>query len=53
MDFEYPCPSSTEDRWFLLQASEAPVADGTGAVVFHVDITARKLLTDRLGTLVD
>ena len=53
VDFEYPCPSPTEDRWFLVRASEAPVADGTGAVVFHVDITARKLLTDRLGVLAD
>jgi diguanylate cyclase (GGDEF)-like protein/PAS domain S-box-containing protein len=53
MDFEYPCPSPTEDRWFLLQASGAPIADGTGAVVFHVDITARKLLSDRLAVIAD
>jgi diguanylate cyclase (GGDEF)-like protein len=53
MDVEYPCPSPTEDRWFLMQASAVPVRDGAGAVVFHVDITARKLLTDRLAVLAD
>ena len=53
MDFEYPCPSAVEDRWFLLRASAAPVADGTGVIVFHIDITARKLLTDRLTTLAE
>ena len=47
-EFEYPGPSPIEDRWFMLSASSAPVDAGTGAVVFHVDITARKLMTDRL-----
>ena len=51
MDFEYPCPSPTEDRWFLMQAKAAPIAGGTGAVVLHVDITSRKLLSDRLASL--
>ncbi len=46
-DFEYPCPSPTEDRWFLLRASSAPIEDGAGVVLFHVDITARKLLEQR------
>ncbi len=46
MDFEYPCPSATEDRWCLLQASAAPVANGAGAVLLHVDITDRKLAAD-------
>jgi len=53
IDAEYPCPSPTEDRWFLLQASALPVCDGAGAAVFHVDITPRKQLTDRLGVLAD
>ncbi len=53
VDFEYACPSPTEDRWFLMRAAAAPVADGTGVVLFHVDITARKLLSDRLAVLVD
>ncbi len=48
LEFEYPCPSPIEDRWFVLSASSAPVDAGAGAVVFHVDMTARKLMTDRL-----
>lgn len=47
-EFDYPCPSPIEDRWFMLSASAAPVDAGAGAVLFHVDITARKLMTDRL-----
>ena len=50
-DVEYPCPSPNEDRWFLLQVSSAPVVDGGGLVMFHVDITARKALSDRLAAL--
>jgi diguanylate cyclase (GGDEF)-like protein len=52
-DFEYPCPSPIEDRWFLLQASAAPVSAGSGAVVQHIDITARKLSADALSVLAD
>jgi diguanylate cyclase (GGDEF)-like protein/PAS domain S-box-containing protein len=53
IDAEYPCPSPTEDRWFLVQASALPECEGAGAVVFHTDITARKQLTDQLGVLAD
>ncbi len=53
MDVEYPCPSPTEDRWFLLQASALPVREGAGAVVFHIDVTAHQELTDRLVVLAD
>ncbi len=42
-DFEYSCDSPTEERWFRLQASSVPVSDGSGLVLFHVDITAIKL----------
>ncbi|MEO8267562.1 MAG: EAL domain-containing protein [Ilumatobacteraceae bacterium] len=52
-EFEYPCPSPIEDRWFMLFASSAPVDAGAGAVLFHVDITARKLMTDRLVELAE
>ncbi len=52
-EFEYPCPSPIEDRWFMLSASSAPVDAGAGAVLFHVDITARKLMTDRLVELAE
>jgi diguanylate cyclase (GGDEF)-like protein len=53
LDLEYPCPSPIEDRWFLLQASAAPLVEGAGAVLFHVDVTARKLLADRLVDLAE
>jgi len=40
--YEYPCPSPTQPRWFILNV--AALHDGTtGAVVSQVDITARKL----------
>jgi signal transduction histidine kinase len=39
---EYPCHSPTEQRWFLLTASPLGTPDG-GAVVAHIDTTARKL----------
>ena len=47
-ELEYACPSPIEDRWFRLQASSAPVHDGSGIVLFHVNVTARKLLELRL-----
>jgi diguanylate cyclase (GGDEF)-like protein len=53
MDVEYPCPSPTEDRWFLVQASALPVGDRTGAVVFHVDVTTRKQLADQVAMLAE
>jgi diguanylate cyclase (GGDEF)-like protein/PAS domain S-box-containing protein len=48
-EFEYPCPSPIEDRWFLLHAAAAPVRDGAGVVLFHVNVTAQRLLEYRLG----
>jgi diguanylate cyclase (GGDEF)-like protein/PAS domain S-box-containing protein len=53
MAAEYPCPSPTDDRWFMVQASALAEPECAGAVVFHVDITERKRLTDRLGVLAD
>ena len=53
IDVEYPCPSPTEDRWFLVQASALPVGDRTGAVVFHVDVTTRKQLADQVAMLAE
>jgi PAS domain S-box-containing protein len=44
--FEYPCHSPTVRRWFLLQASGLDDPAG-GAVVVHIDITARKELEAR------
>ncbi len=45
--FEYPCHSPTEQRWFLLQATGLEGKAG-GAVVLHIDITERKLMEGRL-----
>jgi uncharacterized protein YcaQ len=36
---EYPCHTPTERRWFRLYV--APLEGESGAVVSHVDITAR------------
>lgn len=47
-DLEYPCDSPTESRWFLLSAAAAPAVNGSGVVLFHVDITARKAVEERL-----
>jgi PAS domain S-box-containing protein len=48
---EYPCHSSTRQRWFLLQVSPLSRERG-GAVVTHLDITDRKLSeTERIELL--
>ena len=39
---EYPCHSPTQQRWFLMSVSRLPGAHSCGAVVMHLDITARK-----------
>jgi PAS domain S-box-containing protein len=45
---EYPCHSPTEQRWFQLRVN--PIEDGVprGAVIMHVNITARKLAEEEL-----
>jgi PAS domain S-box-containing protein len=43
---EYPCHSPDERRWFMLLA--ARMKGGEGAVVTHLDITARRLVEDEL-----
>lgn len=48
--FEYPCHSPTQRRWFLLQATSLSTPF-QGAVLLHIDITAHKLLEERLETL--
>ncbi len=39
---EYPCHSPTADRWYQLNVIPLAVAEVTGAVVMHMDITQRK-----------
>jgi diguanylate cyclase (GGDEF)-like protein len=46
-ELEYPCPSPTVDRWFLLRVT--PLSGPTsGAVVSHVNITRRKRVEEAL-----
>lgn len=52
-DLEYECASMTSSSWFLLSASSAPVGGTAGVVLFHVDITARKVLEQRLSAQAD
>ena len=47
-DIEYPCASPTEDRWFLLQASALAAVNGSGLLVAHTDITAQRLIAERM-----
>jgi two-component system CheB/CheR fusion protein len=37
---EYPCHSPTEERWFRMEVTPMPTADG-GAVISHSDISSR------------
>lgn len=46
-ELEYPCPSPTESRWFLMRVVPLK-ASGGGAVVTHMDITMRKLAEEEL-----
>ncbi|MGH8518154.1 MAG: PAS domain S-box protein, partial [Panacagrimonas sp.] len=42
LSFEYPCDAPDLTRWFVMQASPCRVGDQTGAVVVHLDVTARR-----------
>lgn len=55
LETEYPCPSSEEQRWFLLRVTELRDKEGerTGAVVSHQDVTSRRLLEERLKLIAD
>ena len=46
-EIEYPCHSPTQRRWFLLTAAPLRRASG-GAIISHLDITARKRQEDEL-----
>ncbi len=45
---EYPCDSSTEQRWFILMATPLATDRLAGAVVMHVNVTARALAEQAL-----
>jgi len=46
--FEYPCHSSTEKRWFLARVMRIEGSDPPRTVVAHDDITALKLTQESL-----
>lgn len=48
---EYPCHSPRAMRWFELHLTPLEYADGRGALVAHIDVTARKLAEQRLDQL--
>ncbi len=46
---EYPCHSPSQQRWFVMDAAALDVLGGGGAIISHLDITARKLAELALG----
>lgn len=43
---EYPCPAPGAERWFLMRVD--PIAPQSGVVIFHFDVTARKVAERRV-----
>jgi signal transduction histidine kinase/PAS domain-containing protein len=48
-ELEYPCPSRSEPRWFLLRAT--PLQERPGVVIAHIDVTALKCVEWRIRCL--
>ena len=48
---EYPCHSSTEQRWFLMTVTLLANSKAGGVIVMHVNITQRKHAEERLRNL--
>jgi diguanylate cyclase (GGDEF)-like protein/PAS domain S-box-containing protein len=49
-EHEYCCPSPTEPRWFLMQATPAAVDGQPGVLVMHHNTTARNRLAGELAS---
>jgi PAS domain S-box-containing protein len=47
-EFEYPCHSPTERRWFVMRATRFKSPGPVRVVVAHEDVTKRKLAEDAL-----
>ncbi len=45
---EYPCHSPTQQRWFSVTVTPVGGKRPSGAVVMHLDITARKLADEKM-----
>jgi diguanylate cyclase (GGDEF)-like protein/PAS domain S-box-containing protein len=46
--FEYPCDTPTEKRWFILTTTPVAGEALAGAVVMHMDVSARKRSEDEV-----
>lgn len=49
--FEYPCHSSDEQRWFLMQVTQFQLSKGYFFVISHLNITQRVLAEEKLNSL--
>jgi len=47
-EYEYPCHSPTDQRWFIVQATRFKSPGPVRVVVAHQDVTKRKLAEDAL-----
>lgn len=45
---EYPCHSPSEKRWFLMKVTPLKEKRPSEVVVFHIDITSRRLAEERV-----
>jgi len=45
---EYPCHSPKEQRWFLMKVTPLNESGPSEVVVFHIDITSRRLAEDKV-----
>lgn len=46
-EFEYPCHSETEHRWFIMRCT--PLTDGSDSIIIsHINITLRKLAEQKI-----
>jgi PAS domain S-box-containing protein len=47
-EYEYPCPTGDDPRWFIARATPFSAGGARHAVVSHIDITERKRAEERL-----
>ncbi len=47
---EYPCPSPSENRWFMVRITRFPGGESTRIVIAHENITDRVLVETKLAT---
>lgn len=47
LDFEYPCPSQTLQRWFVARVTRFISDDEPRAIIVHEDVTARRAAAEQ------